>query len=114
VRAESTVAPQALHLLNSAFVHELSAAFAERVLLAAGADPARQVESVYWLAYSRPPTADEQHAAQQALEDLRSKWREKFAAAPPAGEDAERAAGRQALGNFCHAVMNSAGLLFVD
>lgn len=105
VRAESTVAPQALHLLNSRMVYDLSAAFADRVIGEAGDDAARQVDHAHWLVYGRSPTADEREAALAALADLRAGWQR---LGPP------QEAARRALGNYCHAVMNSAGLLFVD
>jgi mono/diheme cytochrome c family protein len=105
VRSESTVAPQALHLMNNSLVHELSAAFAERVVAQVGDDPARQIEQVHWLAYGRPPRRGELDIARTTLADLRAAWR---------GNTTEQEAARRALGNYCHAAMNSAGLMFVD
>jgi hypothetical protein len=58
-RTVSTVAPQALQLLNSPFAIRMARAFAERVAREAGADPERRVERAVWLALSRLPTADE-------------------------------------------------------
>lgn len=113
-RAESSVAPQALHLLNNGLVHELSLALADRVLQAAAADPAQQVDLLYRWAYARRPTVDEQAAAVTALRELRERWE----SAPPAGPNAAprtaAVAQREALGNLAHAVLNSAEFLFVD
>lgn len=58
-RAVSTVAPQALTLLNSTFTEECAAAFAERVRHAAGENGVRQIEEAVRLAVQRPPTPEE-------------------------------------------------------
>lgn len=113
-RSESIVAPQALHLMNNRQVHEFSDAFAARVIADAGDDLTAQLDRIHWLAYARPATPAEQDAAQKYLLDLRSEWSK---SANPAGGDvaaAERQAARRALANYCHAVMNSAALVFVD
>ena len=54
-RRDSTVAPQALYLLNNGMVEELAAQFARRIRREAGADLARQIERVYLVALSRLP-----------------------------------------------------------
>src|SRR5262249_368150 len=56
-RRDSTVAPQALHLLNNGMVQHLAEQFAQRVSREAAADPARRLEWLYWIALSRPPSA---------------------------------------------------------
>jgi cytochrome c553 len=61
-RDVTTVATQALMLMNSKFVLEQSKAFADR-LLAAGGDDAARVEAAYLRALSRPPTAEERSRA---------------------------------------------------
>jgi cytochrome c553 len=111
-RMESTVATQALHLMNSAMSHDLAAAFADRVITKAGDDPGRQIDLVYWLAYSRPPTHEEREMTLASLDQLRGVWRERLT--QNGDTAADRNAARKALGNVCHAVMNSAELLFVD
>ena len=58
-RTVSTVAPQALTLLNSAFASDMSAAFAARLQREAGDDPAAQTDSAFALALQRPPDATE-------------------------------------------------------
>jgi hypothetical protein len=58
-RPVSTTAPQALTLLNGAFMQEQSAHFAARLEKAAGADPADQVRLAYRLALCRPPRTEE-------------------------------------------------------
>lgn len=58
-RTESTVAPQALSLLNSPLAVGAARAFAERVRREAGADPGQQVDHAFRLALQRPPAEEE-------------------------------------------------------
>ncbi len=74
VRGDSTVAPQALHLMNNAMIHDLSRRFAERVVRQSGADPRRQVEHAYRLALARPPTQSEAQAVGDVLAQLTAQW----------------------------------------
>jgi hypothetical protein len=67
-RAESTVAPQALSLLNSPLAVEAAHAFADRVQREAGGAPAAQVQRVFALALQRPPDRQELHACVQLLQ----------------------------------------------
>ena len=50
-------------------------------------------------------------AAARALRTLADGWERHLAAA---GKPDREAAGRKALTTFCHALMNSAGFLYVD
>src|SRR5262249_4869046 len=100
-RRDSTVAPQALHLMNNRMVHELADHFARRVIQDAGNDSAKQIERVYRIALSRPPTAEERTIAMEALRRLTEQW-------------PEDVAGVKALATVCHAVVNSAAFLYVD
>jgi hypothetical protein len=110
-RRDSTVAPQALHLMNNGMVEQLAGEFAKRVRREAGGYPARQVEAVYWVALSRRPTAEEKKLGVAALEALADEW-EKQIRAP--GEPVRGAAEQRALANYCHAILNSAAFLYVD
>jgi hypothetical protein len=58
-RTESTVAPQALSLLNSPLAVGAARAFAERVRREAGTDPGQQVDHAFRLALQRPPAEEE-------------------------------------------------------
>jgi hypothetical protein len=101
-RASSTVAPQALHLLNNSRVRQLSEAFARR--LGDASEPGRQVEEASWLALGRPPTSAERATGLASLNSLTRAW------ASAAGDQASR----RALVSYCHALLNSAGFLYVD
>ena len=110
-RMESTVVPQALHLLNNNMIHGLAAAFADRVEHKVGLDRTRQVDRVYWHAYSRPPTEKETARAIHLLDELAASWRQ-YGEANGVGESLHT--NHLALGNLCHAILNSAEFLYVD
>jgi hypothetical protein len=65
-RTVSTTPLQALNLLNSAFILEQSAAFAERLESEAADTPAR-IQRAWRLAFARPATADESAAAERFI-----------------------------------------------
>ncbi|WP_417740250.1 DUF1553 domain-containing protein [Rosistilla oblonga] len=69
-REMTTVPTQALFLMNSEFVHEQSAAFADRVLGEFDNDAAR-IDRAHWIALSRPATASEQDEAVRFLNAYR-------------------------------------------
>jgi hypothetical protein len=110
-RRESTVAPQALHLLNNGMVRQLADHFAQRVSREAGGDAARQVESVYWIAFCRLPTDEEKRLGVEALHQLAEQWGK---TPTGAGKKELETAPLQALKTYCHAIVNSAGFLYVD
>jgi mono/diheme cytochrome c family protein len=82
-RNRSTIAPQALLLMNNNFVLTEARYFAERLRREAGADPRAQVELAYRLALGRAPTAFERA---KTMEFIRS--------------------GPDELVEFCHALFN--------
>ena len=67
-RNRSTIAPQALLLMNNAFVILQAEFFAQRVEREVGRDVAAQVERAFQLALARPPTEFERERAFQFLE----------------------------------------------
>jgi cytochrome c553 len=58
-RSVSTVAPQALFLLNHPFVMEQKSALARLILAPVGADNKERIERAYMRLYARPPTGEE-------------------------------------------------------
>ena len=106
-RRASTVATQALHMLNNGVVEQLAADFAARVMRDAPSAET-QVEMVYLVAMSRTPTPDERKLGRAALTEFTDAY-EKQLKAP------DRAASQlKALTTYCHAIMNSAAFLYVD
>ena len=110
-RPSSTVAPQALHLMNNALVRELSTAFAKRVVAEAPGDRDRQIERVYEIALGRMPTREEKR---QVDDTLRRLIEFRASIQPKEKKDAGESAKNQSMADFCHVIMNSAGFLFVD
>jgi hypothetical protein len=67
-RAVTTVAPQALTLLNGEFVNQQARYLAERLIKESGSDPEQQIERGYKLALCRPASIAERHALLRYLE----------------------------------------------
>jgi hypothetical protein len=66
-RNESTVAPQALSMMNSSQTADAAKALAARVEKEAGVDPAKQVTAAFQIVLQRSPEAAEQKACQELL-----------------------------------------------
>ena len=58
-RTGSTVAPQALSLMNGALAADAARDFAQRVAREAGPGKRHRIEHAFRIAYQRPPTAEE-------------------------------------------------------
>ncbi|MDR3633847.1 MAG: PSD1 and planctomycete cytochrome C domain-containing protein [Isosphaeraceae bacterium] len=106
-RASSTVAPQALSLMNNEFVIEQSEALAERVAAAAGADPGARARLAWRLALGSEPSAERILAAARFLVEQRAEFAAQ-APKPPADPD------RSALATFCQVLYGSNAFLYVD
>jgi hypothetical protein len=65
-RTVSTVAPQALFLLNNSFLLDQTRALAQRVMGEGPADPGR-IRKAYVLLYGRPPTEEEARIGREFL-----------------------------------------------
>ncbi len=113
VRNQSNVPTQALHLMNSEWIWELSRYMAGRIIDVAGSDPEKQVREVFLRALSRTPSDFETSESLAALDELFSHWPERLMSdrreAP-----VEATARWLALANLCHTVLNSAEFAFID
>ena len=103
-RNTSTVAIQALHLMNNAMVENQAELFAARVVKEAGDEPEKQIDRAYWIALSRAPSQEEMAAALEGTRRFVSLEK-----AQSAGEGK-----RKALESLCHVLVNSAGFLYID
>ena len=83
-RNRSTIAPQALILMNNSFVRQQAKRFADRLEKEAGKDTSLQVDRAFLLSYSRSP---EPHERATAIDFVKSHL--------------------QALVDFCQALFNS-------
>ena len=88
-RNVSTVAPQALTLLNSPFATRAAAAFAERLKHEAGEDSAAQIDRAFTVALQRSPDDSERAACRQFRE-------------------------RHSLAELCRALLNLNEFVYVD
>jgi hypothetical protein len=103
-RRDSTVAPQALHLMNDKQIHHWTELFAGRVRANAGSDSVQRITYAYLCATGREPTDIEMKVATLFVEKLTEQWQSEQAAD----------AADKALVNLCHALINSAAFLYVD
>ena len=105
-RQTTTIAPQALILLNGSFVREQSVAFAERLRRETSARPDAWVESAFRIALSRAPTDSER----RALLDFQQRRRNELLRENPSSKEAERSA----LVECCRLILNLNEFLYVD
>jgi hypothetical protein len=105
-RDTTTVAPQALYLLNDPFVLRQAQSFAKRLLDRKSVDDAGRINFAFRFAFGRPPTAREIANAQSFLGDYEASVREE-------GHDAKVDARLTAWTSFSQALLASAEFRFV-
>jgi hypothetical protein len=110
LRPDSTVASQALYLMNNAMIRQLADSFSKRVQKEVGNDRYRQVERVYQIALSRMPTEQERELGIELLKRLSQEWQKQL----EKDQQKSPTAQQRALANYCHTIMNSAAFLFID
>lgn len=104
-RGESTVALQALYMMNSPFVREKSAALAQRIL--AGAEsPKDRIHRIYQLLLARQPAEEEFAEATTYLED--------YAADLNTEEFSPDEANKHVWTSFARVMLTSSEFLYVD
>jgi hypothetical protein len=101
-RNVSTVAPQALTLLNGEFIHEQAAALANRLIREAGRDDLARVERAYRLAFSRAPSESERTAVLEFLDRQRGQI-----VADSPEEETVKSVDFKALSAFCLVLLNT-------
>ena len=107
-RDRTTVAPQALALLNDPFVRTASNELAQRLLKEAGVEPAAVIQRGYLLALGRAPSEKEQATA---VEFLTRQMAEREQRASQLSVDERR---RQAVSDFCQVLFSLNEFLYVD
>ncbi len=109
-RTDSTVASQALHLMNNATIEKLASHFAQRLLREAGDNPELRIERAYLLTLSRKPSESELRLNLRILSLLEKRWAEHLTKKGlSTGETSHKA-----LTSWCHTLFCSAGLLYID
>ncbi len=112
-RPKSTVPTQALQLMNSAQTLEHARYLAARLLDEPGATLPAAVGTAYRRVLSRAAKPEEVTRAIEAIEAFRKQWQQQLAqrnTLAPRGATAEW----MALGDFIHALLNSAEFSYVD
>ena len=92
-RVVTTVAPQALMMLNDQFVHRQASRLADRVIASTDSDPER-IQGLWRIVYQRLPEPDELSLAEGCLRST----------------DSERVAWE----SLCRVLLNSSELIYVD
>ena len=115
-RSTTTVAPQALQLLNNKFVIGQSTLLAERLRNEVGKDPVEQIRRAFRLSYGRLPDAIELEASQSFLKKqlayhhgLTKKLQDQ-GIDPAEIPDPDKAA----LTDLCHSLLNSNEFVYVN
>lgn len=103
-RFNTTVAPQALLLLNSDFAVETANRFANRVAREAGVEPEDRVDTAFHTALARLPDEEERKVCLQLLQSHTARHTRENIAAPDLA----------ALIDLCRALMNTNEFLYVD
>ena len=106
-RATTTIAPQALILLNSRFSDVQSTRMAERLVRDVGAETSRQIEHAYLLALGRKPSQEEQEIGQAFVDRQRQGLLR-------LSEESESTAAKKALARLCRLLMNLNEFVYVD
>ena len=107
-RENTTVAPQALALLNDTFVRARAKDFAQKVEQTAGAEPAAQVRLAWRLALGREPSSEE---LDSGTVFIRAQIRQRSMRDP---NIPETEAQRLALADLCQAIFALNEFIYVD
>jgi hypothetical protein len=115
-RAVSTVAPQALMLLNDGFVLERSVDLAGRLRRERPGQVRDQIDLLWRLLFSAPPTPAELERSLLYLAEQTETLRAALASAAPgtAAKDAPADPSLQALASLCQALLGSNRFLYVE
>jgi hypothetical protein len=106
-RDQTTVAPQALSLLNDAFVRTRAIEMASRII-GDGGDEASLAGRAFELALSRPPTERERSAAAEFMKSQTERRQARDAGRPAAEVRTE------AVADFCQALFSANEFLYID
>jgi Protein of unknown function (DUF1553) len=104
VRPNTTTAPQALMLLNDAFVQTQAAALATRITRESGEREEKQVTRAFQLVLQRAPTKAEIKISLSLLTDQRKRAIAEGAQEP----------GSVALTSFCRGLLNVNEMIYAD
>ena len=107
IRPVSTVAPQALLMMNNDFVINESVRFARRLREGTGDDIAAQVTKAWWIAYGRAPSAPQLASSLSFIADQLNQI-------PAPQQPNELPIAERALASFCQALFSSNSFVYID
>jgi hypothetical protein len=107
-RSCTTVAPQALALLNDSLLRNRGVDFARRLAKLAEGSPERTVDWAFRLALSRSPTDSERSASLEFLESQARRRAEREPSLPP------QEARLQAVADFCQTLFSTNEFVYID
>ena len=115
-RTESTVAPQALHLMNNQVVQSLAVALAERIQRNPDGIVSNAMDQAFSLTMGRHATERERAVLQRMDAKLTESWSVQLQTQQPKLPEQKRIqlAQQKSLETICHTLFNSASLLFID
>ncbi len=115
-RSTTTVATQALQLLNNKFVIGQSTLLAERLRNEVGKDPVGQIRRAFRLSYGRLPDAIELEASQNFLKKQLAYHHGLIKKLQDQGIDPAEIPDpdKAALTDLCHSLMNSNEFVYVN
>jgi hypothetical protein len=124
LRTASTVTPQSLLLMNSAFVITQSEQFAQRVRRQAGDDAQAQCQLAWQIAFAAEPAPEELAAMTKFLDEQSKLLAARTSQAKPATDKADGKSGdsppsaldarQQALASLCQTLLGANQFLYVD
>lgn len=109
LRTDSTVVSQPLHLMNNQMIYELASDLAKRIEAEAGSHPSEQVRRAWMVVCNQPPLEQDMQISLQAIAELQHQWSVELNET-----QVTQAVRERALGDFCHALINSASFLYID
>ena len=112
-RTDSTVAPQALHLMNGSALLQHARFLAGRLVEQHPNDVPGQVQSAYEQVLTRAATAQEVDQAKVDLAELTTHWKTHLTTVKYDGPRPV-AARWMAMGSFVHALLNSPEFIYID
>ena len=107
----TTVAPQALALLNNDFVHQQSRALAKQVAKQAGAPVANRIKTAWQLSLSRQPSETEFKSSLQHIDSQKTL----FTNVKNTNTNTNtKSPDLLALASLCHVLLNSNEFIYID
>ncbi len=111
-RDVTTVAPQALALLNNRFVHDCSESFARRLLEDGKGRPDDRIRSAWRIAFAREPSAEEVEASRRHIRAQRKHFESRLG--KPDGGKVPPDPRFLAWASLCHVLLNANEFIYVD